>query len=161
MKALVIIAAMLPGMAAAQDVVFSPEATEACIMENPGAEVSCIGTSAQQCMLDTEGGESTAGMSGCLDAELSYWDGRLNAAYSGQMAEAKTADADAKAGGWTAPSQVEALRQMQRAWIGFRDARCEWAASLWGGGTGQGPAAIGCLMTTTGEQALYLENTVQ
>ncbi|WP_425070447.1 lysozyme inhibitor LprI family protein [Sagittula sp. S175] len=161
MAALVVGAVPLAGAWAAQELVFSPEGTMQCMMENPGMEVSCIGVSADECMADTEGGGSTVGMGGCLDAELSFWDARLNAAYGARMTAAKAADAEARAGGWTAPSQEEALRTMQRAWIGFRDARCAYAASLWGGGTGAGPATIGCLMLTTGEQALYLENYVR
>ena len=50
-----------------------------------------------------------------------------------------------------------ALRAMQRAWIGFRDATCDYERSLWGGGTGGGPATAACLMRMTGEQTLYLE----
>ena len=46
---------------------------------------------------------------------------------------------------------------MQRAWIGYRDAACAYEASQWGGGTGAGPAAVGCMMTLTGRQALALE----
>ncbi|GAA4223666.1 uncharacterized protein YecT (DUF1311 family) [Sagittula marina] len=161
MKALIMALAVLPVGALAQDVTFSPEATMQCLMEDPGAGVSCIGASADKCMEDTDGGDSTVGMGGCLDAERAYWDTRLNAAYGARMKEAKAADAEAKAGGWSAPSQADALREMQRAWIPFRDARCTYAAALWSGGTGAGPAATGCLMLTTGEQALYLENYVR
>ncbi|MBP0481927.1 lysozyme inhibitor LprI family protein [Sagittula salina] len=150
--------AWLPGAVLAQDVVFSPAATEQCLAQAPGSEASCIGASAERCMTETQGGQSTYGMSACLDAEAGYWDDRLNAAYRARMREAKQADADAKAGGWTPPQQEDALRAMQRAWIAFRDARCSYAASLWSGGTGAGPAAVGCFMQTTGEQALYLEN---
>ena len=46
---------------------------------------------------------------------------------------------------------------MQRAWIAYRDAACAYEASQWGGGTGAGPAATGCMMTLTGRQALALE----
>lgn len=166
MKALVFAVALAPVALAptwglAQDLAFSPEATMQCLLESPGAEVSCIGVSADQCMMDTPGGSSTYAMGGCLDAEASYWDARLNAAYGARMSEAKTADAEAKSEGWDAPSQAAALREMQRAWIGFRDARCSYAAALWSGGTGAGPAAIGCIMLTTGEQAIYLENYVR
>lgn len=147
--------------AAAQDLIFSPAETETCIAEAPGAEASCIGASAQACMLDTPGGSSTAAMSGCLERERLYWDARLNAAYQARLAEAQAADLDAKTYGYSAPPREPALRAMQRAWIAFRDARCAWAASLWGGGTGGGPAAVGCAMQTTGEQALYLEQIVR
>ncbi len=154
-------ALVLAGPAQAQDLIFSPAGTEACIAEAPGAEASCIGASAQACMLDTPGGSSTVVTGGCLERERLYWDARLNAAYRARMAEARAADADARAQGYRAPPQEDALREMQRAWIAFRDARCTWAASLWGGGTGGGPAAIGCAMQLTGEQALYLEHTVR
>jgi len=56
-----------------------------------------------------------------------------------------------------APAQAEALRDMQRAWIAFRDATCTYEASQWSGGTGQGPAYEGCVMRMTAEQTLYLE----
>ena len=46
---------------------------------------------------------------------------------------------------------------MQRAWIGWRDATCDYERAQWGGGTGGGPATVACLMRLTGEQALYLE----
>jgi uncharacterized protein YecT (DUF1311 family) len=46
---------------------------------------------------------------------------------------------------------------MQRAWIGYRDAACDYERAQWGGGSGGGPATAGCLMRLTGEQALALE----
>jgi uncharacterized protein YecT (DUF1311 family) len=46
---------------------------------------------------------------------------------------------------------------MQRAWIEFRDKACTYEAALWQGGTGQGPAAISCLMEQTARQALSLD----
>ena len=47
---------------------------------------------------------------------------------------------------------------MQRAWIAFRDARCNWEAALWQGGTGAGPAQLSCLMVETGRQTMALQN---
>ncbi|KUF09104.1 lysozyme inhibitor LprI family protein [Pseudoponticoccus marisrubri] len=142
---------------AAQELVFAPDATLTCMGNNDGFEQVCIGLAAEQCMADTPGGDSTVGMGGCLGAEADWWDGRLNAAYQARLAEAQQADADAAEYGYTAPPQEETLRAMQRAWIAFRDAKCAWAGALWGGGTGQGPAMADCRMTTTAEQALYLE----
>ena len=52
--------------------------------------------------------------------------------------------------------QADSLRDMQRAWIGFRDARCTYEASLWQGGTGASPAVLNCRLQETAEQALYL-----
>ena len=49
---------------------------------------------------------------------------------------------------------------MQRAWIRFRDAKCAYARSHWGGGTGAGPAGVECLMRETAEQTWYIESMV-
>lgn len=146
--------ALLPGAAFAQDgLVFSAQATEACLAEGGYAE-DCVGLSANQCMTDTVGGESTAGMGGCLDAEWQYWDGRLNAAYGTAMEQATSMDKDKMD---FAPSQAEALRAMQRLWIPYRDGQCDYVRSQWGAGTGGGPASIQCLMDLTARQALFLE----
>lgn len=141
--------------APAQEVMFSPDATETCLSGGGGAD--CIGQSADACVNATPGGYSTVGMGACLDQEWQYWDARLNAAYQAVMTDAKSMDAEMDELGSAAPKQVPALRDMQRAWIGFRDAKCAYEASTWGGGTGAGPAAIQCMMATTGQQALFLE----
>ncbi|WP_299848608.1 lysozyme inhibitor LprI family protein [uncultured Roseovarius sp.] len=109
-------------------------------------------------MADSPGGDTTVGMGGCLDREWQYWDGRLNTAYKRQMGRAKAIDAEMADLGANVPSQSDALRDMQRAWIPFRDGKCGYEYSQWGGGTGGGPAITACMMVETGEQALYLEN---
>ncbi|MDO5621982.1 MAG: lysozyme inhibitor LprI family protein [Paracoccus sp. (in: a-proteobacteria)] len=117
---------------------------------------SCIGVASKSC-LDQFGG-STAGMSGCLMAELDLWDGKLNAAYDSLMVQAKADDAEMASLGASAPQQEPALRQMQRDWIGFRDAACAYEQSRWGGGTGGGPASASCAMTLTAEQYFRLQS---
>ena len=72
------------------------------------------------------------------------------------MVQAKSADEDTAMYQPELPKQAEALRDMQRAWITFRDAACDYERSQWGGGTGGGPATLACLMRMTGEQALLL-----
>jgi uncharacterized protein YecT (DUF1311 family) len=72
---------------------------------------------------------------------------------------ARARNFDAENGDFAPPSEP-ALREMQRAWIPFRDARCGFEMSLWGGGTGGGPAYAECLMIVTAEQALYLETAL-
>ncbi|MCR8826447.1 lysozyme inhibitor LprI family protein [Pseudosulfitobacter koreensis] len=141
---------------AAQDLTYSSDITASCVAQAPDMndQLACIGASANACMEDTPGGYSTYAMSGCLDRELQYWDGLLNENYSGAMTRAREADEymDGK------PSET-ALRDMQRAWITFRDATCDYERALWGGGTGGGPATVGCLMRLTGTQALYLADS--
>ena len=150
--------ALMASPAAAQDLIFSPQATQACLASTQSydARHACIGASAERCISDTPGGDSTYGMSGCLSAELDYWDARLNAAYAEVIGSARAMDADMAEIGATVASQEEALRAMQRAWITFRDARCAYEASTWGGGTGAGPATADCLMEETARQTLTL-----
>ena len=150
---------MLATPAAAQDLVFSPQQTEACLATAADfdARRACIGLSAEQCMAKTPGGYSTVGMTGCAALELDYWDARLNTVYGRMMSEARQMDAENKQYGGYAPSQADALRAMQRAWIPFRDTKCDYARSLWGGGTGAGPAGVSCLLHTTADQVLYLQ----
>lgn len=110
-------------------------------------------------MEETEGGYTTPGMAGCLDAEREYWDGELNAAYGELRARAQQFDADPPIEGLPPrPSSVDALRDMQRAWIAFRDASCRYEQLQWWGGTGASGAYTGCLMRLTGEQALTLRS---
>lgn len=152
--------AILTMPASAQDVVFSPAATEACLAatEDPETHRACVGQSARACMSDTPGGQSTYGMGACLSGETEYWDAQLNAIYAESVASARATDAEMAEIGATVASQEDALRDMQRAWIAFRDATCDYEYSQWGGGTGGGPAIAGCFMRMTGEQVLYLRS---
>ena len=147
-----------PQTAQAQDLSFDIGSTLACLDEALGhAERNdCIGASAEYCMEINPAGYTTIGMSGCADLELTYWDARLNDSYQ-NLRRAEKADDDL---GRDLPGYVNkanALRDMQRAWIGWRDATCDYERAQWGGGTGGGPATVACLMRLTGEQALYLE----
>ncbi len=121
------------------------------------ARLRCIGLGASACMETHESGFTTVGMGFCTDAELGFWDSRLNAAYKQLMAKSKASDAEMKELGATVPSLAETLREMQRAWIPFRDAACDYERAQWGNGTGGGPAALACLMDETARQALRLE----
>jgi uncharacterized protein YecT (DUF1311 family) len=149
---------LMAGSAAAQDLPYSDAATETCLADASdfGAQTACIGASSGLCM-DTPAGGSTVGMGGCLDRELSFWDAMLNANYKTQMARAKASDEETRQYNPNAASQATALRDMQRAWITYRDAACDYERSQWGGGTGGGPATYACLMELTGLQALRLQ----
>ena len=69
-------------------------------------------------------------------------------------------DAELKAEGLDVPPVAEALRAMQRAWIAYRDASCDYERAQWAGGTGGGPATAACLMRHTGVKALELEGKI-
>ncbi|WP_424941793.1 lysozyme inhibitor LprI family protein [Aliiroseovarius crassostreae] len=148
--------------ALAQDVTYSFDATVTCLAEkgDSGEAHQCFGAAANACMESTEYGWSTAGMVQCLDAEVNDWDRRLNTAYGLLMKHSKAIDAEMAELGSSAPSQAEALRKMQRAWIPFRDASCEYERSTWGGGTGGGPASLSCYLHLTAQQAWSLEQNL-
>ncbi|HHL21566.1 MAG TPA: DUF1311 domain-containing protein [Aliiroseovarius sp.] len=152
----------LAGPAGAQELVFSMQATDACLSTAaPGTEAACIGRSAESCMAASEAGGSNLGAAACYGKEAAAWDARLNDSYRTAIARAREADADMVGMSITPPSQEEALRQMQQAWIPYRDAKCEYVYSLFQGGTGGGPASSACLMEETAHQALYLQQKLR
>jgi uncharacterized protein YecT (DUF1311 family) len=159
-----VVAAMLSAAALparGQELSFSAEPTEACLAAaDAAAREACVGRAAEAC-IDTPDGYTTVGMGFCLGRELEFWDGRLNAAYRALMAREEAVDAEMESLGTAAPSPAEALREMQRAWMAFRDAACAYERSQWGGGTGGGPASAECMMRLTAEQALTLEGRVE
>lgn len=160
MRYLLLVAAMgWPGMSAAQDLAFDPGPTVDCLDQadwTEGPPYDCVGEAADLCM-STSDGSSTVGMGFCLDAEWQWWDARLNRVYGDLMAQSKATDAANAEAGASVPSLAENLKAMQRAWIPFRDAACNYEMAQWGGGTGQGPALVGCLMIETGRQTLSME----
>jgi len=143
--------------AAAEGLKFSPRAVETCLEQGGGNE--CIGLAAQACMEETEGGYSTPVIGGCLDAERAFWDDLLNTAYGELRVRSQEIDAQEPYEGLPPrPSDIDALRDMQRAWIAYRDASCRYEELQWWGGTGASGAYIGCLMRMTGEQTLTLRS---
>lgn len=160
-SASVLLSLLLAPSAWAQDAewpAFDAALVDACLAGKTGvAREACIGVSAAGCMAE-EGGQTTAGTSYCLGQEYELWDGKLNDAYTALMAQAEATDAEMKTLGSAAPEQVPPLRDMQRNWIGFRDAACDFERSQWGGGTGGGPASVQCALTLTARQTFWLQD---
>jgi uncharacterized protein YecT (DUF1311 family) len=154
MRGLIAALMLVPLPVAAQELVFDIAPVEACIRAGGGE--SCAGQAASACMEMSPGGQTTLGMVGCLDRERAYWDGWLNAVYQQLAVRFSALDAQAPT---HAPKQAGALRDMQRAWIGFRDAKCGYEASQWGGGSGAGPASVTCHLHETARQMLYLQSS--
>jgi|GEM_PF-156716 len=153
-----------PGAAATPAPAFNAGATEACLAKEPMARATkyshavldCVGLAAQACM-KKPGGETTLGMMECLKAELSYWDGKLNKAFANRVADAKANDAELARMRFAGQRIEPSLRQMQKAWIAYRDAACLYERAQWMGGTGGGPATMDCHMQETARQALKLD----
>lgn len=144
--------------------VFSPAATESCVYQARATDaglsghgvLDCVGQAAAACMM-MPGGDTTIGMVECLDGELSYWNKRLDAAFTTRLADAQAQDAEMRTLGSAAALIEENLRAMQQAWISFRDASCLYEQAQWMGGTGSGPATLACHMQETARQVLKLE----
>ena len=148
---------VLAGSASAQDANglfydFGPTASCLASAQSLAAKQDCVGRAAEACIEKT--GYATPVLSGCASRELEDWDVRLNAVYQQQRAYAREFDMGNDP---NLPGLDTSLRDMQRAWIPYRDATCVYEAAQWSGGTGAGPAYIGCLLSLTGDQALYLE----
>ncbi|OOY21374.1 hypothetical protein BMI86_02030 [Thioclava sp. DLFJ5-1] len=163
MKTLWMVAVAMLGLSATAaraegiPVTYDPQVITACLSAKSGpARSACIGLGAAHCMTVDTAGSSNAGMGFCFGAERDDWDARLNAAYQTIVAQDGKMDAELKELGSAAPPQVPALKEMQRAWIAYRDASCTYEMSTWGGGSGAGPAGSQCEMQLTGAQALRL-----
>lgn len=144
----------------AQEAVRAPDraALSACLSAAEAARKpaeSCIGTVQDRCM-KMPGGDTTIGMSDCTGREAAAWDERLNAAYKAALA-GDLGQQDATGRGGRKLKGADLLREAQRAWITFRDAKCDAARLPMEGGTGAGLLAGSCHLQETARQALWLE----
>jgi uncharacterized protein YecT (DUF1311 family) len=158
--ALVVTAAAPSGPGVAQDKATSKDRTavESCLKAAKIAKRSpetCIGAVQGPCLKEPNG-ETTVGMKECGGREISVWDERLNAAYrtalSGELGKQ-----DAIRGGGRKLKGADILRDAQRAWISFRDKKCDAASLPMEGGTGAGLLSTDCYLQETARQALWLE----
>lgn len=139
---------------------YDPKVLAACLDRTAGDTGNtrvCIGEASTACMAGP-GGDTTVGMVDCLAAETKDWDALLNREYARVLKGAEAADAELAGLGSAADPAAPMLKAAQRAWIAFRDSSCRYAAATFQGGTGGGPAAQGCMMQLTGEQALRLRD---
>jgi uncharacterized protein YecT (DUF1311 family) len=108
---------------------------------------ACLGAAANACQ-SQPGGQTTLGISECIQAEAAVWDGILNEQYGALMGQVKAA-------GQGLP---DALRAAQRAWIAFRDAQCAYAYQVSGGGSIRVIDAANCLMVMTARRTIELRD---
>lgn len=159
LRALTLVFGLLAGAAQAQDDTYDPLILSACWDAHlPAQAERCIGMAALRCASGPQGG-STVAQAYCYGSELAQWDGMLNDTYQKLMAQEKAAEAE---GDWdhlpdAYPRPTGALRQMQRAWISYRDEACLYEYAQWAGGTGGGPAELSCKLESTARQVILLE----
>ncbi|WP_299839746.1 lysozyme inhibitor LprI family protein [uncultured Paracoccus sp.] len=82
----------------------------------------------------------------CIDAEAQWWEAELNTRYARLRKIERARGAE----------RAEALKQMERDWISFRDARCAYDRLTNGRGTGGAVAEPLCRMQETARQFVLL-----
>ena len=114
-------------------------------------EESCIGVSVAACL---EEAFSTVDMLACIDPELTYWDDRLNDTYRSLYAEYAEQDT---ADDFSPIVLAPTLREVQRVWITWRDAKCSLEYDKYRGGSMGRITGADCHLQETAERALELE----
>ena len=102
----------------------------------------CIGAASSKCM-DNPIGASTFGMVECVSRETNWWDAQLNGHYEYLKQNLDT-------------PLFGALRDVQRKWIAYKDAACQFEYDSWGVGTIRQPATASCFLDITAIRALEL-----
>lgn len=136
---------------------YDPAILQTCLDQTgPRADKSaCIGVGADDCIAG-DAGSSNVGYGMCMAAEWQDWDERLNDVYVVLGVQQTDLHESLQAYNTAFSNPVEVMRDMQRAWIAYRDLACDWERLQWSGGTGAGPAAAECMLRLTAQQALFL-----
>jgi uncharacterized protein YecT (DUF1311 family) len=116
-------------------------AIEDCLKSKPDAQERCIGIVSNPC-LDLDATKSTADQNACVDRERVVWDDILNETF--RRLRDKLDD-----------QQKAKLRDMQRAWITFRDTTCAFYWDYFQG-TMASPMSASCANKETARRALFL-----
>lgn len=135
----------------AQDLALVPVVLDACRATRSAAD--CAGLATQACQ-----GERPTTHSGslCLQAEYAFWDAAMLSALDAAEAVARERDAAERRDG--VPSRALGLIASQGAWENYRNARCNYDALSWWGGSGAGLAEGSCLVRLTAAQVDDLES---
>ncbi len=129
--------------AAAQTSAPSSAPLEACIGA-AGASLAalqgCKGVVAEPC-IEAPGGETTAGMVQCFGAEAEGWGALLEGAIARAQSDVQRAPL---------------LNVSQMAWATWRDAECQYQASIYAGGSLARVVAASCVADLTADRAVAL-----
>lgn len=100
--------------------------------------------------VDCKNAVATPELVACADAEREVEDKRLNRVYQTLM-KLESMDEQGRS----------LLRDAQRKWLQYRDARCSFEADAWRGGTGASLLHLGCLSAATKARADELEADIE
>ena len=121
------------------------------------APESCISAVQGPC-LDKPEGQSTFGMRDCANREAAIWDEQLNKGYKAVLKEYGDADADGDNG--KKLKGADLIRDAERAWLTFREKKCQVAGLQMAGGSGAGILIDDCYLYETAHQAIWLNSLV-
>ena len=126
------------------------------IQDNP---MICVARQAEEC-IERNGGGPNMVLAACYEAEAAVWDRALNSAYRDLQRYAR--EREAADVGYEPDALINSLRDMQRAWIAYRDATCANALALARPfGSAAGPAGTKCRMIETARQFFALNDLRQ
>lgn len=152
------IALSLP--ASAQDFSIDAHLIDRCLGINDETPMRCVGRQADVC-IERNGGGADMIISACREAEAEVWDGVLNRTYARVLEHAQAHESGDM--GYEPEQLTDALRDMQHAWIAYRDATCGHAlARAKPFGSGAGPEISNCTLRETARQVfqlLYIERS--
>ena len=107
--------------------------------DDPESRDPCVGTVASACR-EEPAGQTTVGMVECYARETAVWDGLLNSHYAALEEELD-------------PAPFAALRDTQRKWIAYRDAKCGLPYHFFDGGSIARPIGADCMNHETARRA--------
>ncbi len=123
-------------------------ATAEAAADASAARQSCVGTAAAACMDRTPAGLSNLGMTECLTLEAQWWDKLLNSRYAQLKADLE-------------PEAFASLQDVQRKWIAFKDADCQYIYDhQFGEGSMRLPVSASCDLDATALRALQLGDLI-
>jgi uncharacterized protein YecT (DUF1311 family) len=134
------------------------EVLEVCLSDvgdTAATDQNCIGVSVYSCL---EGAFTTVDMLSCIEPERAYWDDRLNRAYRSLYAVYTQQDTE---DGFSPVKLAPRLRDVQRVWITWRDAKCGLAYDKFRGGSMGRITGADCHLQETAERALELEDLLE
>lgn len=128
-----------------------PGMVEGCFAAAGPGEVApvCLGNAAGACQ--SQGFDTTIGISQCIQAETAVWDQILNREY-----KAVRGAFQGRFAGQTPLNDM--LLGAQRAWIAYRDAECALAYGRYADGTLRSIVAANCMMVMTAQRAIELRD---
>lgn len=106
------------------------------------AYLTCVRRAALKCMEAPDGG-TTLGITDCFERETGWWDARLNQTY--KLLQENLSN-----------EEFSKLKEVQRAWMAFRDAQCRFTYDFYAPGSIRQTYTAACYLRETARRAIDL-----